>query len=387
MSVENCQKPMKIAAFHAVMLAALQFACSLNAAQPRLTEPAWSGGQFHFTLHGETNVGYLIESSTNLSAWTRVLTNTDAPAVRTITVPAADTQGFWRARAPLFQNAITATGTVTLGSSGWIESFDSADPNYSTGGQYDPAKQKAGGNIVTASGAVGAVSVGNMKVAGVVRTGPGGSVVLAPNGGVGSLAWLYNPANAGTFQPGYIDDDVVLSLHDGTLPNPFGPLSAPIPGAVWNGTNYAIAIGPGDWATPTINLSTSQKMLVRGPGRSRIYVTSPTNPILISGQAYILIEANASLEIYVNGSATIGGNGIVNGPSFAKDVSIVGLNGCTSVSYSGNSQFIGTIYAPRANVSLSGTSDAISALVGNTVTFSGGMGLHFDENLKRSGPF
>ena len=72
MSAENYRKPRKIAVFAGVVLVAIQFACVLNAAQPTLTQPAWSGSQFQFTLRGETNVGYLIEASTNLVGWEKI---------------------------------------------------------------------------------------------------------------------------------------------------------------------------------------------------------------------------------------------------------------------------------------------------------------------------
>ncbi|HTL28849.1 MAG TPA: hypothetical protein VL282_06510, partial [Tepidisphaeraceae bacterium] len=308
MSAENGRKPRKIALFHGILLVALQFAFVLHAAQPRLTQPVRSVGQFQFTLQGETNVGYLIETSTNLSAWTRVLTNTESPAVRTITVSGADAQSFWRARAPLFQNAITATGIVTNAGNGWIDSFDSADPNFSTSGQYDPAKQKAGGNIVTASGAVGAVSVGNMRVAGAVRTGPGGTVTLNTNGGVGSLAWLNNPPNAGMVEPGYVNDEVILSIPDATVPDPFGPFKAPGVNVPVDGTNYHYVLYSGDYGiTGDLLFTGPQRMLVIG--KARLFVTGTLST---SGQAFILIGTNgtvsdASLEIYAGGNVALSG--------------------------------------------------------------------------------
>jgi hypothetical protein len=36
---------------------------------PVLTNATWSGDQFQFTLLGETNVSYILESSSNLRAW------------------------------------------------------------------------------------------------------------------------------------------------------------------------------------------------------------------------------------------------------------------------------------------------------------------------------
>jgi hypothetical protein len=43
---------------------------------------------------------------------------------------------------------------------------------------------------------------------------------------------------------------------------------------------------------------------------------------------------------------------------------------------------VGTVYAPYAAVSISGTADAIGAIVGKTFTLGGTMGLHYDESLK-----
>jgi hypothetical protein len=61
---------------------------------------------------------------------------------------------------------------------------------------------------------------------------------------------------------------------------------------------------------------------------------------------------------------------------------VVGLNTCTSVRYAGNSEFTGTIYAPNADVTMIGTSDAYGAFVGKTFMIGGTMDLHYDEALR-----
>jgi hypothetical protein len=387
MSAENDRKKPQVAAFRRSLLLWLILGLSyaLNASPPILTNASWSANQFHFTLRAETNVSYLIEASTDLRTWTPVLTNTESSTVRTIIVPAASSRGFWRARrAPLFLNAITASGTITFGGNNWIDSFDSADANYSTSGQYDPAKRKTGGDTVTTSRTNGAISLGNMQVAGVLRVGPGGTVTVAPNGGAGSLAWLSNPTYNGMIEPGYLRDDANQSLADGTLPSPFG-LAAPTPALV-NGTNYTYVLNSGDYRINTpINFTAAEKMLVTG--NARLYVTASVS---ISGGAFILIgtNSNASLKVYAAGATiALAGGGVINNSGLARNFSVVGLNTCTSVTYSGNSPFVGTINAPRASVSITGTNDAVGAVIGKTVGLSGWLGLHFDENLKRSGPF
>lgn len=66
-------------------------------ARPTLSDSVLAGGQFQFTLNGQANVSYAIESSTNLSNWNRVTTNTSVNAVRSLSVPAAGPPGFYRA--------------------------------------------------------------------------------------------------------------------------------------------------------------------------------------------------------------------------------------------------------------------------------------------------
>jgi len=64
---------------------------------PELSNPTWSGGQFQFTLTGETNVNYVIQASTNLQSWTPLATNSSPQASRNITINALNSRNFYRA--------------------------------------------------------------------------------------------------------------------------------------------------------------------------------------------------------------------------------------------------------------------------------------------------
>src|SRR5258708_3817887 len=115
------------------------FACFLwihfrqcaSAVPPVLSAPVPSSGQFQFTLSGDTNAPYIIETSTNLQSWKAVSTNNEALASRSIVVAALEPQAFYRARqaAPFFGYAIATVGRIDLkGNSLAADSFDSGDP-------------------------------------------------------------------------------------------------------------------------------------------------------------------------------------------------------------------------------------------------------------------
>src|SRR5205823_14536818 len=96
--------------------------------------------------------------------------------------------------------------TISL-SGGWvIDSFDSGDTNYSTGGIYDAAKATDHAVVATDSTNSGCVgSGGGALVKGFVKTGPGGAYKFGGNASVGDSAWV-NGGNRGV-QPGrYVND-------------------------------------------------------------------------------------------------------------------------------------------------------------------------------------
>ena len=65
---------------------------------PTLTNAVFSASEFQFTINGQSNVSYVILSSTNLVNWDAVATNTTSAATRSISLPATGTRVFYRAR-------------------------------------------------------------------------------------------------------------------------------------------------------------------------------------------------------------------------------------------------------------------------------------------------
>src|SRR5205823_623205 len=88
---------------------------------------------------------------------------------------------------PLFSAMIaTKEGVDMHGNTIAIDSFDSTDPNYSTGGHYDIAKRKDGGNVTSNSGIENSFDVGDADIWGKVSVGSGSAVRIGPNGSIGS---------------------------------------------------------------------------------------------------------------------------------------------------------------------------------------------------------
>src|SRR6266478_3249664 len=68
-----------------------------------------------------------------------------------------------------------------------IDSFNSTNDLYSTGGLYDSVKAQDHGDVTTLSGASNALAISNAKIKGTVRTGPGGTISIGTQGSVGDM--------------------------------------------------------------------------------------------------------------------------------------------------------------------------------------------------------
>ena len=86
------------------------------------------------------------------------------------------------------------------------DSYDSRDTNYSTAtGQYDPTRNKDGGDVGTNSDEQGAFDSGNSQIYGTVSTGAGATVDVGSLGSIGSDAW-HDSGSTG-IEPGWSNDD------------------------------------------------------------------------------------------------------------------------------------------------------------------------------------
>lgn len=283
----------------------------------------------------------------------------------------------------LFAKGMVAKGAIDLsGNKVKTDSYDSSDPNYSTSGQYDPAKNKDGGDVATNSSVIDSLNVWNAEIYGKASTGPGGNVKLGSNGSVGSKAWHASGKNG--IEPGWSKDDMNVYFPDVKRPWT-GPVFPPLPGTL-AGTNYTYLLADGNYEMEDLKLSGDQILHVTGNA-----VLLVTDEISITGNAKISLAPGASLQIFMEGqTAFIGGNGLANSSGLAGNFSYWGLPSNKTVSIAGNGAFAGTVYAPQAALTLGGggsnTYDFMGASVSNSVKLNGHYNFHYDESLKFFGP-
>ncbi len=257
-----------------------------------------------------------------------------------------------------------------------VNSFDSADPNYSTGGMYDPRKAKDNGDVCTTSSAANALSLGNAKIKGRVHTNQGGQAAVGANGSVGDKNYVESGQTG--FQAGHALDDMISTFPDPELPNL--AWLPPVPGATKiNGHIYKYVLDKGGSYT----LDTLIDSVYVSAPNTILYVTTD---IKISSKDLITIAPGASLTLYMAGpSATFSGNGIANLSGYAKNFVYLGLASNTQIAVSANCDVTGYFYAPEATFQLGGGGKTAFDFVGKSVTKSakmnGSYNLHYDENL------
>ncbi len=268
---------------------------------------------------------------------------------------------------------LSAKQQILFSGGGSLDSFDSTDPTASTNGIYDPTKRKANGIAQTNLKLSDAIHVDTALIYGTAVTGPGGTVTCN-SGAVGDIAW---DATHSGVQSGHSRNDANLDFPDNTVPFVSG--LPPVSGSM-GGTNYTYVLSSGNYLLTSVNISGGKSMLIRG--NSVLYVTGDFST---SGSGYVYIAPGASLKLYIGGQGSISGSGVVNANQRAASCSIFGLNTCSTMTYSGSSVFYGTVNAPYAAFTFSGSAGACGAFVANTVTISGGAAVHYDESLAKTG--
>ena len=270
--------------------------------------------------------------------------------------------------------AVMWVGTIDLTNQNIvIDSYDSNDPNKSTNGLYDPAKQQQNGDIAT-DGQL--IEAGNAHIYGDVATNAGTVTGVANNGHAA------NRFLSGTDSVGAPSWSVV----NPTVTN------------VTNTTTITADSTSGSTASryqlSSISLNSKQVLTIAGnpdgsPSYVEIYVTGD---ISVSGTAQIVLGAGVKAKIYFAGNVDVSGNGILNTNSEPSDLQMYGIaptdGSDKHVSLGGNGEIMAAVYAPNHDVTVNGggtNGHVFGSVIGKTVTMTGVTNLHYDEALNGTG--
>jgi len=231
-----------------------------------------------------------------------------------------------------FNFAVFADETMQINGNPVIDSYDSRLGNY--GGSNIAANGDIGTNSISSGG----VSlVGNATVNGDAEVGPGA-----------------NPSS-------------VVSVG---------------PNAVLNG-NAAAASGIKSYtAAATTGISQGNLRIAGNTTYTLAAGTYRFDSLSITGKGRL--QALGPVEIYVDGSVNIGGNGVVTQANLPPNF-IIYVTTSDTVSLHGNGAFYGAVYAPDSHVHNVGNGELYGAVVSNTYQQSGNGNVHYDEALNEIG--
>jgi hypothetical protein len=340
------------------------------------------------------NGAYFISVSNDLPP---TLYSTGSNQVSSIGRPLTRTVQVKTAVKPLFGDAVRTLQNINMnGNNIMVDSFDSSDLVHFTNGFYNPTWRMATADVASEGGLI---NVGGASLYGHLLLGAGNTATVGPQGMVGDLppgnAWGTPgwPAQSG-IEPGWVVNDFNMDFPD--VLAPFTSASALNPTYTsGNTTNYSLGSSDYYYSANGGNLTLKSGELMDVTGNARLYVPGSFD-MQGSGKnmAQIIIESSGSLKIYV-GSATgttKANFAVVNTSGNAQSFQFYGLPSTATASWSGNSGYIGTIYAPEAGFTLNGggtfsnPTDYQGACVAYSLTINGHFNFHYDENLKRVGP-
>lgn len=340
----------------------------------------WSQSGNVFTLTRNIGAGYYQVWITNLSSTKPVIKSTGTvlwtngpvtPIARAVLVTPTLTTPF--------QGPLTVKNSASLNGNSIIDSFNSRDPNYSVNGQYSFSKHQAGGDVLIAQ--VNSAPTATLKMNGTaniyghVYQGANSTIQVVGGATIGDTNWI-GPG----IEPGWSSTDANVTIPDAP--------AIPVPPYSWtsfpgqsSGVYYLNGGGIGHTNYYQMNSSlslNSKDMIMVTNG---MVVLDVEASLSMGGQSSIEVGANGRLQAWFNANPSFGGS-VVNDSGNATNIALYGTANVTSMDYKGD--FIGTIYAPYADFTLGGNASLIGAIVAQSFSATGNVGIHFDENLLAS---
>jgi predicted acyltransferase (DUF342 family) len=260
------------------------------------------------------------------------------------------------AAAPVFPIAgLTGLHSVTLSNNALV-----------TGGEASNGQITLSNNALVTTTTLGPsapnVSLGNNASAGVVtrRTQAQGPFVLSP----------VNPGNSATVN----DDQRIVNA----LASPPGTPADSVSGNVSYSAatrslnlsnNASITLGGAIYNFCTLTLYNNGTLTIAAGARTAIYIDSPDRPGsgCPTGSGTLSVSNNSSI---INNSPPPQGSGLLHDTT-ALQLYVYGRNdGSNVVTFSNNTDFYGTLYAPQSTINLSNNGTMYGSVAGNNVSLS-----------------
>ena len=270
-------------------------------------------------------------------------------------------------REPQFPKALVAKMSLDFnGNNILVDSYNSKI------GPYNPLIPGDKGDVALNNDINNAGNIGNANIKGHLSVGPNATVKIGPNGSVGSVGWHLLGKKG--IEPGWLRKDMNVLFPD--VEQPWKGGAFPPPSDLGNGWDYVLQ--DGNFEVNNFTLASGQRMYVKG--QATLWVKGNLN---ISG--YVRMLPDAFLRIYVS-------KGVVLSATWEKaidpvDLIVYGLPSCKNIEVTTGARFPGVIYAPQAEVKLSGGANFFGSMVANTVVMSGNSAFHYDEALANMNSF
>lgn len=261
-----------------------------------------------------------------------------------------------RTRSPLDFAAFGKSSVSMTGSGNKTDSYDSSL------GPYGGANIGQQGDMGTNGTQADAITLnGSVQVQGDANTGPGGTVKTTGTAGLS----------------GSTTDDNSVDFPAPTVPAALSALSSA--GVISLSGSSTQTLASGDHRFELIKLTASSALNIWAP--ARIYLTGQGGKSLwTTGSGVINVLGSGRVEFYCDAEMKVTGCGVIN-PGPPADLWVYGTSLCDDITWAGSSSFSGVVYAPEADIALSGSGDVFGSVAGSTITVTGSGRLHRDIAL------
>jgi Tfp pilus assembly protein PilX len=276
----------------------------------------------------------------------------------------------------IFTKAMIARKHIRAGKTSLVDSFDSTDSKYSTGGQYDPAKRKATASVAASSNKKNAIKIDNSKFYGDASVLKKGGIEFKNKGTLGDTTWV-DGGNLGS-QSGRVAEGFTYDFPVVQEPWPAGTGTAPIAGPKYGGEENQYLLDSGNYEL-SANIELKKPLIVKTNATATLYLRGD-----FKASEDIIIHKGATLKIYMNGHKfEINDRDVKVNDGDAVQFQYYGMpkNKEIKMKKKGGVEFHGVVYAPNAKIKIEGGNDFIGSVVGKCIHMKHDGKFHFDEGI------